>query len=74
MLTRIYKENQSLAKEGISPNDLNQLPKTYSEGEFDGKMNITPSAPENWDYWEGYSQGNREYWCKQKGITLAEEF
>ena len=74
MLTRIYKENQSLIAEGIEPNDLSQLPKSYFEGEFDGKTNLDPVLPEDWEYWSGYCQGNREYWCKHKGITLPEEF
>ena len=74
MLTRIYVENQSLMSDGIEANDLSQLPKNYSEGELDGQTNLNPSHPEDWDYWAGYSQGNREYWCQQKGITLANDF
>ncbi len=74
MLTRIHVENQSLMSDGIEANDLSQLPKNYSEGELDGQTNLNPSHPEDWDYWAGYSQGNREYWCQQKGITLANDF
>ena len=61
MLTSYYSENQSLIKNGIEPNDLKQIPKSYSEGELDGQSNLKPSHPEDWDYWAGYSQGNREY-------------
>ncbi|MGK7952903.1 MAG: hypothetical protein AB4368_29965 [Xenococcaceae cyanobacterium] len=74
MLTRIYRENQSLEEEGISPNDLSQIPKSYSKGELDGQSNLNPSHPEDWDYWSGYSQGHREYWCRRKGISLPDEF
>ena len=74
MLTRIYRENQSLEEEGIVPNNLSQIPPNYSEGELDGKANRNPVLPENWEYWSGYSQGNREYWCKKRGIGLPEEF
>ena len=74
MLTRIHGNNQYLLADRIEPNDLNQKLPSYFDGQFDGKTNLDPLFPENWDYWEGYSQGNRQYWCQQKGITLPEEF
>ena len=74
MLTRIHDNNQSLVEDGIEPNDLSQIAKSYSDGEFDGKINLDPSNPENWSYWSGYCQGNREYWCKQKNIELPNDF
>lgn len=61
MLAQQQRINQSLAEEGIPPNKLSQVPKSYSEGELDGKTNPDPSHPEDWNYWSGYSQGNREY-------------
>ena len=74
MLARIYRENQSLINDRIEPNVLSQMPKRYSDGELDGQTNLNPSHPEDWDYWAGYSQGNREYWCRRKGISLPDEF
>ena len=74
MLTRIFKENQALIADRIESNDLTQIPKTYSDGMFDGKIGLKASHPENWDYWAGYCQGYREYLCNQKGITLPDEF
>ena len=46
----------------------------YSGGWVDGYINDKPRYPENWEYWSGYSQGNREYWCQQKGIELPSDF
>ena len=40
MLTRIYRENQSLAEEGISQNDLTQIPQRYLEGGLDDKIGV----------------------------------
>ncbi len=74
MVTSYSANNQSLVADGISPNDLSQIPKFYSQGELDGQTNLNPSNPEDWDYWSGYSQGNREYWCRRKGISLPDEF
>ncbi|MDJ0650662.1 MAG: hypothetical protein QNJ60_18370 [Xenococcaceae cyanobacterium MO_188.B19] len=44
----------------------------YSVGWFDGLIGENPMYPENSDYWSGYSLGNREFWCKQKGVTLSD--
>ena len=74
MLAQQERINQSLRGDGISPNNPNEISKSYSEGELDGKINRNPSNLEDWNYWSGYSQGNREYWCRQKGITLPNEF
>ncbi len=46
----------------------------YSRGWFDGLIGDKPMYPENSDYWSGYSLGYREYWCKQKGVTLSDRF
>ncbi len=40
MLTRIYRENQSLAEEGISQNDLTQISQRYLEGALDDKIGV----------------------------------
>ena len=48
MLTSYYSENQSLIKNGIEPNDLKQIPKSYSEGELDGQRHLNPSYPKDW--------------------------
>ena len=74
MLTSYKEINQDLIANGLPPNDLSQIPESYWKGELDGKTNLDPVLPEDWEYWSGYCQGNREYWCKQKGITLPEEF
>ncbi len=74
MLTRIDRDNQSLLEEGIEPNALTQIPPSYAEGELDGQSNLNLSHPEDWDYWTGYSQGNRQYWCQEKGIELPNDF
>ncbi len=74
MLTRIHVDNQSLINDGIEPNALSQLSKSYSDGELDGQSNLEPVLPEDWEYWSGYSQGNREYWCRKKGIILPNDF
>ena len=74
MLAQQKQINQSLISDGIEPNDLSQIPKSYSKGELDGQTNLNPSHPEDWNYWSGYSQGNREYWCRRKGISLPDEF
>ena len=46
----------------------------YSEGWFNGLIGEIPMYPENDNYWSGYSLGNREYWCSQKGVELSERF
>ena len=74
MITGYSRNNQSFICDAIPPNDFSQIPKSYSDGEFDGKIGLNPSHPEEWDYWSGYCQGNREYWCKQKNIELPNDF
>ncbi len=71
MISQGQRINQSLVADGISPNDLSQIPQSYSKGELDGQTNLNPSHPEDWNYWSGYSQGNREYWCQPKEIELG---
>ncbi len=71
MLAQQQRINQSLMSDGIEPNDLNQIPQSYSDGFFDGQIGLKASHPENWSDWSGYSQGNREYWCQPKGIELG---
>ena len=71
------QENQVQGAINAFEDSLNQAEpprELYSGGWFDGYIGDKPLHPELWEYWEGYSQGNREYWCKQKGITLPEEF
>ncbi len=74
MLTSYYSENQSLIKNGIEPNDLSQIPKTYTEGFFDGKIGLEVAQPENWDYYSGWAIGHRIYECQKRGIELPDEF
>ena len=74
MLTRIKQENQSLIADGIEPNDLSSIEPAYYSGEKDGELNIEPKLPELWEYWRGYSYGNREFWLKKKNIELPNEF
>ena len=71
MLTRIHVDNQSLMSDGIEPNDLNQIPQSYSDGFFDGQIGLKASHPKAWSDWSGYSQGHREYWCQPKEIELG---
>ena len=74
MLASYSQNNQSLISDRIEPNDLSQIPPAYYDGELHGKSNIAPSEPENWNYWEGYCFGNREYWLKQKNRELPNDF
>ena len=50
MLSQHQRINQSLVADGIPPNDLTQIPKSYSDGEFDGKVGLEAAQPEDWDY------------------------
>ena len=74
MLAQHQQINQSLLADGIEPNDLNQIPKSYSEGEFDGKIGLEAFYPEDADYYAGWAIGHRIYLCRNKGITLPDEF
>ena len=46
----------------------------YSGGWFDGLIGENPTYPENSEYWSGYCLGNREFWCRHKGIELSDKF
>ena len=74
MLTRIYRENQSLAEEGISQNDLTQISQRYLEGALDDKIGVDAKQRANSNYYKGQKIGHREYLCQKQGITLPEEF
>ena len=74
MLSQHQRINQSLIAARIEPNDLTQLPKSYTDGVFDGKIGLEASHPEDADYYDGWQQGHREYLCKQKRITLPNDF
>ena len=74
MLAQQKQINQSLISDGIEPNNLTQIPQQYSEGEFDGQIGLEAAHPENWDYYQGWQYGHREYICRQKGIELPNDF
>ena len=74
MITRIYKENQSLIAEGIEPNDLSQLPKSYFDGEFDGKTNLDLSYQKTGNIGRVIAKAIGNIGANTKGITLPEEF
>ena len=74
MLTRIYRDNQSLLEDGIKPNDPTQIPKTYTEGMVDGQVGKEAASPESWDYYSGWAIGHRMYECQKRGIELPDEF
>ena len=74
MLTRYSQNNQSLIQDGIEPNNPDELPKTFVDGKFDGVIGEECLFPEDWDYFEGWCLGHREFCCKQKGIFLPDEF
>ncbi len=57
-----------------STNQTKPPTEKYSGGWFDGLIGENPMYPENSDYWSGYSLGNREFWCKEKGVTLSDRF
>ena len=57
-----------------STNQTKPPTEKYSNGWFDGLIGENPTYPENSEYWSGYSLGNREYWCKKKGVELSERF
>ena len=57
-----------------STNQAKPPTEEYSEGWFNGLIGEIPMYPENDNYWSGYSLGNREYWCSQKGVELSERF
>ncbi len=60
--------NEKSAKEYEPATEL------YSGGWFDGLIGDKSRYPELEIYWSGYSQRNREYWCKKKGITLSNDY
>lgn len=74
MLSQYQQINQSLIQDGISPNELKQLPEAYLDGEWSGKIGEECKHPEDWDYFHGWALGHREYKCKQNGIILPDEF
>ncbi len=74
MLSQQERINQSLIEDGIPPNDLTQLLKSYSEGEFDGKIGLEALYPENADYYSGWAIGHRIYECQKRGIELPDDF
>ena len=81
MLSQQDKTNQVFIAKRISLNSLKEAthetkPPTekYSVGWFDGLIGENPMYPENSEYWSGYSLGYREYWCKEKGVTLSDRF
>ena len=74
MLAQQKQINQSLIGDGIEPNALTQIPKTYTDGLFDGKIGLEAEYPEIWEYYEGWAIGHREHECKKKGIILPNEF
>ena len=74
MLASYQQINQSLMSDGIEPNDSSQIPKSYSDGEFDGQIGLEASQPENWDYYSGWAIGHRIYECQKRGIELPDEF
>ncbi len=75
----LEKEQENRVKEATnalkkSVNQHKPPTEPYSGGWFDGYIGDKPRYPENGSYWSGYSLGNREYWCKQKGIELPSYF
>ena len=74
MLTSYQRENQSLIADRIVPNDLTQIPKTYTDGVFDGKIGLDAEHPEDADYYQGWAFGHREYLCQQRNIELPNDF
>lgn len=42
----------------------------YSEGWLDGLWGLEPSSPDIHLYWQGYQLGQREYWCKHRGLEI----
>ena len=74
MLSQQQRINQSLIEDGIPPNDVTQLLKSYSEGEFDGKIGLKALYPENADYYWGWAIGHRIYECQKRGIDLPDDF
>lgn len=52
--------------------DLARQSELHSNGEFDGKIGLEPSHPEEISYWSGYEVGLRQYWCKKLGRELGD--
>ena len=46
----------------------------YYQGEFDGRMGIEGTHPEDEHYWRGYQQGYRFYLLKKQNKLLEQEF
>ncbi|AFZ38066.1 hypothetical protein STA3757_49760 (plasmid) [Stanieria sp. NIES-3757] len=42
----------------------------YSGGRLDGLSGLEPRSPDI--YWQGYQLGQREYWCKLRGLEIPE--
>ena len=74
MLSQYSTKNQSLVADGLPPNDLSQIPKTYTEGMVDGQVGKDPADPESWDYYSGWAIGHRMYECQKRGIELPDDF
>ncbi len=74
MLSQYSTKNQSLVADGLPPNDLSQIPKTYTEGMVDGQVGKAPADPESWDYSSGWAIGHRMYECQKRGIELPDDF
>lgn len=74
MLAQQERINQSLMSDGIEGNDLSQIPRTYTEGFYDGKIGLEVANPESWDYYSGWAVGHRIHECNKRGIELPDEF
>ncbi|MBE9168661.1 hypothetical protein IQ238_14490 [Pleurocapsales cyanobacterium LEGE 06147] len=45
-----------------------------SEGRFDGICGLPPTQPQDYQYWDGYQVGLREYWTKKLGVEIETPF
>lgn len=66
----IEQEQRAQYKLAAIEADLIRQSDLYSYGEFDGKIELEPSHPEEVSYWNGYTVGLRQHWCKKLGREL----
>ncbi len=45
-----------------------------AEGRFDGICGLPPTQPQDYQYWDGYQVGLREYWTKKLGVEIETPF
>lgn len=53
--------------------DIQKEQKSNIDGYWDGIIGESPKYPEDFDYWEGWALGAREYWLKELNRAVEME-